>query len=341
MLCRIKRFLPYFFRLVLTLFVIAVICYGFEKKLGQQEDILGQIKTHFQHIHFGWFSLALSIYFVYSFISAYRIALLTWSHDIPISYNKLLKNIYIGYLFNLFLMGSTGGDVIRSYYLTKETGKKTEVVTVVFLDRLLGMAVMVSLAIMALIFNFNEPKLRFLITGVLSLFFIMMVVILFFSSRRIMKRFAFLIPLLDKLKIKEIAIKTFETLNQTKKRKKVLIGVIISTLIIQSLAIVSVWLVSLSMMKIHFIPLRYFFLFLPVIYTISSVPISVGGLGVGEALFAGLFAIVGVNQVDAISISLLSRSILIIGALVGAVIYLLPSTVPYSEEEKEQMGVCC
>ena len=333
MLSRIKKFLPYFFRLLLTVGVIAVICYGFKKTLGQQHDVLGQIKTHLQHLHFGWFILALFLFFFYSFISAYRIALLTWSHDIPISYSKLLKNLYIGYLFNLFLMGSTGGDVIRSYYLTRETGKKTEVVTVVFLDRILGMAVMVSLAIMALIFNFHEPKLRFLISGILSLFFIMMLFILIFSSRRIMKKFAFLIPLLEKLKIEEIARKTFQTLNQTKKRKKTLIGVIISTLLIQSMAIISAWIVSLSLTQIHFIPLRYFFLFLPVIFTLASIPVSVGGLGVGEALYAGLFTIVGVNQVDAITISLLNRGITIIGALIGAVIYLLPSTIAYSEQE--------
>ena len=47
---------------------------------------------------------------------------------------------FVAQFFNSFLLGSTGGDVIKALYAARETHhKKTEAVVTVFVDRLLGL----------------------------------------------------------------------------------------------------------------------------------------------------------------------------------------------------------
>jgi uncharacterized membrane protein YbhN (UPF0104 family) len=48
----------------------------------------------------------------------------------------------------------------------------------------------------------------------------------------------------------------------------------------------------------------YFVLFLPLVTLVSLVPISIGGLGIREAVMVALFAAVGVSKADVLSVSL-------------------------------------
>ena len=54
---------------------------------------------------------------------------------------------FVAQFFNSFLLGSTGGDLIKAYYAARETHhKKTEAVTTVFVDRLVGLWAMLLFA---------------------------------------------------------------------------------------------------------------------------------------------------------------------------------------------------
>ena len=49
--------------------------------------------------------------------------------------------------FNAFLLGSTGGDLLKAYYAARETHhRKTEAVVTVLVDRLIGLFSMLALA---------------------------------------------------------------------------------------------------------------------------------------------------------------------------------------------------
>ena len=53
----------------------------------------------------------------------------------------------VAQFFNSFLLGSTGGDFIKAYYAASETHhRKTEAVTTVFVDRLVGLWAMLFFA---------------------------------------------------------------------------------------------------------------------------------------------------------------------------------------------------
>jgi len=61
---------------------------------------------------------------------------------------------FVAQFFNAFLLGSTGGDVIKALYAARETHhKKTEAVVTVFVDRLLGLWAMLLFAALMMIPN--------------------------------------------------------------------------------------------------------------------------------------------------------------------------------------------
>ncbi len=79
------------------MFVIIII--GFQKKLGNQENIVETIKNNFASINISVSILALAIFIILSIVATVRIYLLTKAHEIKISFIALLKNLYIGFLF--------------------------------------------------------------------------------------------------------------------------------------------------------------------------------------------------------------------------------------------------
>ena len=75
--------------------------------------------------------------------------------------------------------------------------------------------------------------------------------------------------------------------------------------------------------KISAIPLRYFFLFVPPIAVIMSIPISFAGLGTREAAFMIFFGTLpGIKEIDALIISLTFYFVYLAVSMVGGVIYI-------------------
>jgi glycosyltransferase 2 family protein len=64
-------------------------------------------------------------------------------------------------------------------------------------------------------------------------------------------------------------------------------------------------------------------LFLPVIFLLSQLPISIAGIGVREAAFVSLFGTVGASAEQALSVSLAFFALGVVNNLVGGVMYLL------------------
>jgi uncharacterized protein (TIRG00374 family) len=57
-----------------------------------------------------------------------------------LSFGRATEISLVAHFFNSFLLGSTGGDLMKAYYAARETHhKKPEAVTTVFVDRLLGL----------------------------------------------------------------------------------------------------------------------------------------------------------------------------------------------------------
>ncbi|HEY7688339.1 MAG TPA: lysylphosphatidylglycerol synthase domain-containing protein, partial [Dongiaceae bacterium] len=71
-------------------------------------------------------------------------------------------------------------------------------------------------------------------------------------------------------------------------------------------------------------------LFLPVIFLLSNLPISIAGIGVREAAFVSLFGAVGASAEQALALSLSFFALGVLNNLIGGLLYLIyrPSRTP-------------
>ncbi len=116
-----------------------------------------------------YFVLAVALQWVVVAIGTHRLQILLRAQNVHLSFLRTLKYNCIGYFFNLFSLGATGGDVVKSFYVARETERhKTESVTVVFLDRIMGMAsVLIIAACVILATLWKDDTFRPLLPAVL------------------------------------------------------------------------------------------------------------------------------------------------------------------------------
>ena len=69
------------------------------------------------------------------------------------------------------------------------------------------------------------------------------------------------------------------------------------------------------------IPLIYIFIFNPIIAFVLAFPISIGGLGVTQAIYPFFYGLVGIPANLAFTVSLLKQLIIYVTSLIGGVLW--------------------
>jgi uncharacterized membrane protein YbhN (UPF0104 family) len=105
---------------------------------------MGQALARADH---GWLLAGLAVYGFIEVIAGIRWQMLLRVQGIELSWSRLVSLLFIGVFFNFFIPGGTGGDVVKIYYLLKETpGKRAQALLSVLVDRIIGV---ISLALLA------------------------------------------------------------------------------------------------------------------------------------------------------------------------------------------------
>ncbi len=284
---------------------------------------LNQAWTRFQYLSWPFVAFALLYYTGCQWLSCWRwqIVLRSYGYLIPIS--NLLSDYFAGMFVSIFLPGSIGGDVYRVYRVN-QTIKDPEVsLASVFLERFAGLAAVFALALLGL-----PPAFRIVGRWDIILLFIVCVglisggFLLIVSPRLLI----WAEPWLEKLRLGGLAVRLAKIqiiLRKFLQHRRALALAMGISLIIQ-LAIIYYQYLLAQQLKI---PITYLELlvFTPISIVVTLLPISLGGLGVQEGLWAYLFNRIGLTADQAV---LLSLTFTILGwllSLPGAVILLLDS----------------
>ena len=244
------------------------------------------------------------IYIVTIFLSSVR-----WRFLLSKDYElrKLFSFYMIGSFFNNILPGIIGGDAIKAYYLYRDSGKSGPAIASVFLDRYIGFSALMALGLMAYPFGFRyfrNSYIEWALPVIVTLFILasFLIVVL-----RIGKRFQIVSGLYDYIAL-------------FRSRRSVLAKTFSISIVIQILNILAVSLVSTGL-EIA-IPLLPLFIFVPIIATLATAPVSISGLGVREASFVLLFGFLGISPVQATAISFGWFLSVVVGSLPGFFEYL-------------------
>jgi len=113
-----------------------------------------------------WLVMSLLMFGPVPLLAAWRFMWLMRQDGVGVGYVTAVRWTYIGNFFNFLVPGTTGGDVVKGVYATRQTDRKVETALVVVLDRAVGLVGMVLIGSLAGILS-NAMGLRWTGVGLL------------------------------------------------------------------------------------------------------------------------------------------------------------------------------
>lgn len=267
---------------------------------------------------------AVSLYLVSISIASLRWGLLIPKH---IRWKDLFSMFMIGAFFNTYMPGIIGGDAVKAYYLSRELkagrtgGAKRDgaaphsaigtAVAAVFMDRYIGLCAMLCLSMAVLPFGYEY--LRGASGKWPVVWFIPSLFAAYIATGIIIFKFRFS----DRFKFLSTVSGYFRFYTS---RKKALAKAFLYSIGVQMMGIIAVYVLSRGLsMDISFLSVL---VFLPVIVVVTTVPVSISGIGLREGAFVFLLGTIGVPAEMAMTLSLAWFLSFVAAGLLGLFYYL-------------------
>lgn len=270
-----------------------------------------------------WILLGIFAYGMVEILAAARWQILLRVQGVQINSFRLCALLMIGIFFNQFMPGGTGGDVVKIFYLLKETpGKKAQALLSALMDRLIGLLGLMLVTAFIIWQKYDwlqqteiTKNLTWSLLAILGASLAGIAFSFAVTGLGLVHKLPAKMPGRDKLIDLSIAYNAYARAWRSSLMAIVAsIGVHIGSFYVFYAA---------SEALRSGVKVGDFFAVMPIINTISALPISVGGTGVREGLFQSLLhALCGVKEADAVVISLTGFAIILFWGLVGGVIYL-------------------
>lgn len=245
------------------------------------------------------FLLASLMYLFSSFLSALR-----WKLFLPenpsLKKGKIFSLYMIGCFFNIFLPGIMGGDVVKIVLLKKLLGLK-ESISSVIIERYVGFLALLLLGFIFFLIFFKKMPDNWILYSIPAGF-----ISLIFATT-----LPFLTNKLSFLQNVREYVKGFE--------KKIYFKAFVYSLLVQIIVMMSVYFIFISLNA----PVKFYevVIFLPIIILLSTLPISLSGLGVREWGFVVFFGN-SVGNEKAIAVSLIWFFSVALASIFGGFEYL-------------------
>ncbi len=206
-----------------------------------------------------------------------------------ISLKRVFSLYMTGCFFNTLLPGAMSGDAVKVYYLYKGTDKGDLAVGSVFMDRFTGFVMLMTIALFASLYNSDRLKG----TGIDWL--LPLAVIVFFTTLYVVFRFRIFGHV---KKIKSF----YDYFHGYIKEKRIIVIALFYSIMVQILSMASVYMISLGLHSS--ITFGDIVVFLPIVVTLTTIPLSLSGIGVREGAFVFLFGLIGIGKEEALTVSL-------------------------------------
>jgi len=239
-----------------------------------------------------WLILGWLCYSVVEILATVRWQLLLRIQGIRLSWLRAGAIVMIGLFFNQFLPGGVGGDAMRLYFVFKlAPGRKIGATPSVAMDRVLGLLTLLFLAGMSLSLRFNaltrsssSLHIVYLALALLGASFVFVVLLFWLASAGLLSELPKVTP------FRKVIIESGEALRRYRTHLVTMAFAFLITVAAHLAYYTSYYCAgeSLHASAGHAASLADILSIMPLVDTIVSVPISLGGVGVRETLFQEL-----------------------------------------------------
>ncbi|HVR34942.1 MAG TPA: lysylphosphatidylglycerol synthase transmembrane domain-containing protein [Methylomirabilota bacterium] len=255
----------------------------------------------------------------------WRVIMKVQGIDLPLP--RAAEISLVAHFFNSFLLGSTGGDLMKAYYAARETHhKKTEAVVTVFADRLVGFWSMLFFASIMMALNFSlvagHDVLRTLAVVILAMLFACSLLAGLAFWGGVTRGWSGARGWLRRLPKGAWLERLLDSCRQFGRAPRFLFRAVCLSMALNAVCVLQVWVLAAGLNLD--VPPRVWWFVVPAIISLSALPITPSGLGVRENLFVLVLASerLGVSETSALSLSLLAYAGSLFWSLVGGGVYL-------------------
>ena len=230
--------------------------------------------------------LLLGLYLCLLLINNLRWCLFLRAFGINAAFKETLKLTFMGLFFNFAMFGGVGGDLVKGYYLIRDKkDKKLQAAISIFLDRFAGLYTMLIISLVTLLLNFNNISDHTYLMGLL-----LFVAVLFLgTSVFLMMLFT---PWFYKIYRQILHKLPWDIWNTNHKWKSLKFSYFVKAIGFSfiSLAICIVFFMVSGILMGFEVPFWIYVYAVPLGFVFMAIPISPGGIGVGQVATLALFS---------------------------------------------------
>jgi uncharacterized protein (TIRG00374 family) len=295
---------------------------------------LASVGATLRHASRPWLAAAALLLIASNLLGSFQWDRLLNAVGIRIPFWKVCVYYHVGLFFNNFLPANIGGDFSRMVDASRYGSSRAAAFSTVLMDRLIGTLALAGLALVTTLPAIDRFHLSLVYLSLVGFFAFSVTVLwaifhpaLLPALERVLARVGLggLKPQLDDLA---------DRLRNFKGERWLLARLLGIATVVQVARIGVHVLVARALGLV--IPLPYFFLFVPLLAVIVSLPISLNGIGVRETAGIVLFGLVGVDRAGAFSLQFTTYLVAVCVSLLGGMVFLI--RLPHRRAERRQPG---
>ncbi len=258
----------------------------------------------------GYVLAAIVLYALGQVMSAYRWHLIGHSVGLLESFASYVRYYFIGMFFMFFGPSTLGGDVVRSLYLAERGSGRARAFNSVLFDRVNGLVVLVAIGAVAFLLfpAYDLPRPLFLATVT-------------FGSGLFLGWW--MAPTLARLALPaghRIRQVVEHDLGPFWRDRRMLIGASVVSLAFHFVQIATQLIVAHAL-RLD-VPFSYICVFHPLVSVLSSIPITLSGIGLREGGYLWFLRRIGIPEASAVAYGLLWLLVIVSNSLIGGVVFL-------------------
>lgn len=272
--------------------------------------------------------------------SGLRWQLLLQGEGITVPFLTVLRLTWIGHFWNMIFPGAVSGDAVKMFYIGRKVPEKREEAwSTVLADRVIGMIALVSFSAVAALSSFDFVWSRAELRPVLLTMLIVLLaaivgglVVAFGVGRdwRITRWFAARLPFAESIG------RVYQVGHRLARMPRVLALAFFISFFAHGLGVANFILLGRAAGE-HTLPATTYGVVAPIAMFTNAVPLTPGGVGMGEGVLDKLMTWAGGAASKGVSIMILYRVMFYALALVGLVLYILhrettPASTPPARE---------
>jgi uncharacterized protein (TIRG00374 family) len=235
----------------------------------------------------------------------------------------VMRIFFVSTFVGTFLPASVGGDAVRAFSLARLGVATEDAVASVLMDRVLGVASVLAMALIGLAFAGGMADNAAVMSALVAAAAVCATTLLLVFSRRAADQMARVVNALPFRRLRHGAERVLRSIRSYASHPGPLVNVLACSIAVQILRIVQAYYLGHGLAVEA--PLTTYFAFVPVILLIMLLPITFNGIGTSQAAFVWFFSRVGVPAATAFALSVLFVALGVVGNLPGGVLFVTRS----------------